>query len=423
MSRMSRVLALLLAAFVTVGLAASSFDVAAQDKKDKKEDKKDKKEDKKEPPKEEKKEPFKADQAQQEFTYILKGEKDDTGKTFWVTSVAFGADGKTVAASYRDNTIKIWDLAARKDGVSIKAPTLKGLGEYHGLLYANGQLFVGTGQLIKATKEKEKAKEKEKEKDKAKEKAKEVERPFRFGEIKIFDAKTGKPGPSLIGHNLNIEALAISKDGKELASGSDDNTVKIWDLAKGKDMLTIKGHTDTVTGVSFSPDGKQLATTSLDKTLRVWDIAGAKEIASFKIEREVEVKDAKGKVSKTKEVGRDFTRAVFTNDGKKVIAANRDGVIKIYDVESKKELQELKAHEGVLSLALSPDGSKFATGGYDGTIKIWAADGKDLKTIKAHINPTRTGEPGSVNSLSFSSDGLLLASGGIDGVVKIWSVK
>ena len=254
-------------------------------------------------------------------------------------------------------------------------------------------------------------------------KEKDKERPIRFGEIKVFDAKTGKPGTSLIGHNLNIEALAISKDGKDLASASDDGTAKIWSIASGKDTQTIKGHTDTVTGVSFSPDGKQLATTSLDRTLRVWDIAGAKEIASFKIERDVEIKDAKGKVTKQKELGRDFTGAVFSEGGKKLIAANRDGLIKIYDVEGKKELQEIKTPEGILTLALSPDGSKFATAGYDGVIKIWTADGKALKTIKAHVNPLKSDEPGSVTSLSFSGDGMWLASGGIDGLVKIWSVK
>ncbi len=126
-------------------------------------------------------------------------------------------------------------------------------------------------------------------------------------------------------------------------------------------------------------------------------------------------------MTKKKEQGRDFIGACFTADGKKIIARNRDGVIKIYDIEGKKEVQELKAHEGA-AFALSPDG-KFAAGNYDGTIEIWAADGKELKTIKAHVNPTRSGEPGSVISLSFSHDGNWLASGGIDGVVKIWSVK
>ena len=81
-----------------------------------------------------------------------------------------------------------------------------------------------------------------------------------------------------------------------------------------------------------------------------------------------------------------------------------------------KELQELKAHDGIWAIALSPDGTKLATGGYDQTIKIWdAATGKEQKTIKAHL--------GTVTALSFSPDNQWLASGSTDGVVKIWSVK
>ena len=407
MSCISRVLILAFATLLTIGLVGSTFHVGAQDKKDKKkEDAKDKKEDakdkkdvakdkkevakdKKDEKKEEKiekKEPFKPDPAQSEFTYILKGEKDDKEKTFWVFGVAFGADGKTVAATYRDNTVHIWDIAAKKDIQTLKGnPT-----ETKALLFAKGEILVSTGKWNKEKKAWE-------------------------GEIKVWD-KAGKSGKSLKGHSAPIEYLALSKDGKFLATASEDKTVIIWDLAAGKETQTLKGHTETVNSVSFSPDGKQAVTTSADKTVRVWDLAGPKEIALFKVEREVEIKDAKGKVSKQKELGREFTRAVFTSDGKNVIAGNLDGVIKIYDVEGKKELKELKAHEGVWALALSPDGTKLATGGYDQTIKIWnVADGKELKTIKAHL--------GTVTSISFSPNGESIASGSIDGTVKIWSVK
>ena len=105
--------------------------------------------------------------------------------------------------------------------------------------------------------------------------------------------------------------------------------------------------------------------------MRVWDIAAGKEIALFKIEREVETKDAKGKVTKQKELARDFTAGFFLSDGKKIIARNLDGLVKIYEVESKKELQETKVGEGT-ALALSSDG-KFATGDYEGIIKIWSS--------------------------------------------------
>ena len=84
----------------------------------------------------------------------------------------------------------------------------------------------------------------------------------------------------------------------------------------------------------------------------------------------------------------------------------------------------MKAHEGIWALALSPDGTKLASGGYDGTIKIWStADGKALKTIKAHLHPSIPTEGGTVIALAFSPDGQRIASGGIDGVVKIWNVK
>ncbi len=393
MAHISRILVLLVAAAVTTSVAFTPFHVVAQDKKkkDDKKDVKDKKDDKDK--KEEKKPEFKPDPAQQEFKYVEKDKTSEAEKTFWVYAVAFGPDGKTVAAAYRNHAVKIWDLGTKKDTQTLKGPAkdAKGLADYRSLLFVKGEVYVGTGKWN-------------------------TEKKVREGEIRVWDAKSGKAGKPLAGHAQDIESLAISKDGKLLASASDDNTVLIWDLAGGKTTQTLKGHTDAVTSVAFSPDGKELATTSKDKTVRVWALEGAKEIASFKVEREVEIKDAKGKVTKQKELGREFTHAVFIDAGKKIIASNLDGAIKIYDVADKKEVKELKAHEGVWALAISPDGSKIATGGYDQQIKIWnVADGKELRTIKAHL--------GNVTSLSFSPDGQWLASGSIDGVVKIWSVK
>ena len=417
MARVSRILFLFFATFTFAGLVLSSIDVAAQDKKktddkkdkvadkkdkDKKDDKtadKDKKDDK-DKKEEKKKEDFKPDTPAQEFKYVEKDKKDEKERTFWVFAVAFGDDGKTVAAAYRDHAVRIWNLGGKKEPQTLKGPTkdAKGLADYRSVLFVGNQVYVGTGKWN-------------------------TEKKVREGEIRVWDAKSGQAGKALAGHSQEVEALALSKDGKFLASASQDNTVLIWDLSKAKNTQTIKGHTDYVTGVSFSPDGKQLVTTSKDKTVRVWDIAGAKEIANFKIERDVETKDAKGKVTKSKELGREFTRALFTKDGKNIITGNLDGVIKIYDVDGKKETKELKAHEGVWALALSPDGSKFATGGWDGTIKLWnTADGKELRTIKAHVGAIPT-VGGTVNSVAFSPDGQLLVSGGIDGTVKIWSVK
>jgi len=61
--------------------------------------------------------------------------------------------------------------------------------------------------------------------------------------------------------------VAISPDGKTLASGSKDKTVKLWDVATGKEVVTLKGHTDPVLSVAFGPDGKTLASGGLRPSL------------------------------------------------------------------------------------------------------------------------------------------------------------
>ena len=59
-----------------------------------------------------------------------------------------------------------------------------------------------------------------------------------------------------------VYSVAISPDGKWLASGSDDKTVRVWDAATGQELRRLEGHGGRVWSVSFSPDGKWLASGS-----------------------------------------------------------------------------------------------------------------------------------------------------------------
>jgi len=431
MTRISRFIALFIGCIAVAFVLGPAFDAAGQEKKDEKkvEKKTDKKEEKKVEKKEDKKEEKKDDKKKEEKKVEEKKVepfKPDVPQAEikahgnWIYALSLSQDGKLLATAGRDRTVKVWDLAAKKD-----IQTFKGFpSDVKSVLFIDGKIASTTGTWRK---EKEKVKEKDKEVEKVKE--------YWEGEIRIGDVKSGKQERTIRGHGATIEAAALSKDGKTLVTASDDETAKIWDVAAGKDTQTLKGHTGAVIGVAVTGDGKKVATCSKDSTLKIWDAATGKELASFKVERivKVEVKnDEKGKKKEapkdkdkkeepktkqekeTKVLGREFTVVAFSPDGKRLAAGNLDGEIKIYDVDGAKEVRELKAPDGVWALAFSPDGSKLASGGWDQTIKVWdAASGKDVNTIKAHI--------GTVTTLVFSNDGQQIISGGLDGLVKIWN--
>ncbi|MDB9449019.1 NACHT and WD repeat domain-containing protein, partial [Dolichospermum circinale] len=81
---------------------------------------------------------------------------------------------------------------------------------------------------------------------------------------------------TLKGHDSSVYSVGFSRDGKQLASGSDDKTIKIWDVTTGKVLNTLKGHDSWVYSVGFSRDGKQLASGSDDKTIKIWDVTTGK---------------------------------------------------------------------------------------------------------------------------------------------------
>jgi WD40 repeat protein len=221
--------------------------------------------------------------------------------------------------------------------------------------------------------------------------------------------KTIRPEPKehtcFAGHTAVVSAVAVTSDGKTLASGSYDATIKLWDLATGKETATLRGHTAGVYSVVFAPNGKTLASASHDDTARLWDVASGKEVVAIKH-------------------GYHVKRVVFTPDGKTLISAG-EGPIKLWDVATARERATLdlvmaKANMNlVLSMAVTSNGKVLCTGHGDGNLMLWdLTTGKKRATIRTNDKTSERHVP----SVAFTADGTTVACGISHGAVKLWDV-
>ena len=160
-----------------------------------------------------------------------------------------------------------------------------------------------------------------------------------------------------------------------------------------KEIRTLGGHDVGVNSVAFSPDGKSLASGGGDNRIKLWDVAAGKETASW-----------------DHGVGRGLFRVIYSPDGKTLASAGEQGKVKLWDAVNGKERATLGGHRGqVFDVAFSPDGKALAAPGDGREIKLWdVATGKERKALRVKDE----GEPHYVSSLAFSADGKLLASGG-----------
>lgn len=174
------------------------------------------------------------------------------------------------------------------------------------------------------------------------------------------------------GHSDAVYGMALSPDGRTLATGSYDQKVKLWDTSVGAELAVLTGHNGAIFGLSFRPDGKVLASASADRTVKLWEVPSGKRLDTFS------------------QPLKEQTLVTFSPDGKTVAAAGVDSRIRVWTVSARaiegtnKLLQTRFAHEGsLLGLIYAADGKTLVSSASDRTVKIWnAADLKELHLLE-----------------------------------------
>jgi uncharacterized caspase-like protein len=187
----------------------------------------------------------------------------------------------------------------------------------------------------------------------------------RDGNIKVWEAESGRELFTMQGHRNGVRAITFSLRGDLLATSGQDTLIKLWSVTNGRELATLRGHAGGVIALAFSPDGKWLASGSQDQTIFLWNVSSRSAENSF--------------------VGNNsFVNAVaFSGDSRLLASGSDDGSILVWDVVSDKLLHKLGGHpDRVTSIAFSGNSNLLFSGSYDTSMKLWdVAQGKELASL------------------------------------------
>jgi WD40 repeat protein len=295
-----------------------------------------------------------------------------------VAAVAFSPDGKYLATGgYQE--VLIWDLAAAQ---LLRRISLGPTGNF-----VQDLAFAKVGPLLAVAEGS----------------------PSGPGYVRLLDAQEGRSIRDLSEPNDVVYSVAFSPDGKWLAAGGADTRVHVWSVADKKHVASLNEHSDWINKVAFSLDGKFLASAGEDRNALVWEVGSWKRLARLEEKDPVHgtafspdgqllllalagandqtlrlCKRTDGELARTTDLGSAAPEdVVWFYPANRIYVPCHDASIKVFDGGNGNLVANLVGHAGwVNRVAVSPDGSRLASAGSDGTVKLWSqADGRLLATL------------------------------------------
>ena len=197
------------------------------------------------------------------------------------------------------------------------------------------------------------------------------------------------PLAALEGHSAPVSSLAVSPDGRTIASASWDQTVRIWPLDGNKPRI-LEGHAGNVNAVAFTPDGRVISA-GYDGTIRIWPESGAPQVLSFAIP---------------------FSALAVAPDGQ-ILAASVDGKLRFFPKDGGEAAEMSTGGKPVVALSITKDGARVAAGTIDGRIIL-------IERLARRVIAEVTGAGSPLWSLAFLPDGSQILSGSGDRAVRRW---